>query len=142
VSYLALLAEDHQVLPILCTVTAEEVEALSAEVTFPSALKQLWLEIGCGSFTSGKDGQRLTDFQNRLIGPDEIAELKSDDAFPDIKPFDVGMPFFETADLYFLVLKEDGSVHHQGGTYISPNLHEFLARVLDEPLFWLEMLPE
>ncbi|WP_327210836.1 hypothetical protein [Rhizobium leguminosarum] len=141
-SYRELLAGDHQVLPILYPVSDEEVEALSGEVTFPGDLTELWLEIGCGSFASGKDGLKLTDFQNRLIGPDEIVELKSDDAFPDIDPFDVGTPFFETADLYFLVLTADGAVYHQGGTYISKNLPEFIAKVLDEPLFWLEMLPD
>lgn len=108
---------DHVVVPTLYPVLKDEVDALAAIHIVPIPLREFWLRSGCGSFATGAGGRKLTDFQNRLIGPDEVLELKAEGAFPDIDPFEVGIPFFETADLYFLVLKEDGAVYHQGGIH-------------------------
>lgn len=75
-----------------------------------------------------------------LVGPDEILELKEGGAYPETDPFDVGMPFFETADMRYLVLKEDGSVAHQSGVHVSDSLQSFLKEIVSAPEFWLAAL--
>lgn len=74
------------------------------------------------------------------MGPDEIIDLKRGWAYPENDPFDVGMPFFETADMRYLVLKDDGSVAHQSGAHMSDSLESFLRSILSAPEFWLEAL--
>lgn len=126
--------------PRLSPVTLEEISAMNAEIDFPTDLVECWLQIGCGFFSKNEAGERLTKFQNRLVGPDEILEMRDGDAFPEDSPFSVGMPFFETADMRFLVLAHDGSIVHQSGTHISDSLAMFLHDIVRDPEFWLAKL--
>ncbi len=128
------------VAPELCPVTQDEIEEVAASIKFPQDLVDCWLQIGCGFFSRDAQGKRVTKFQNRLAGPDEILELKEGGAYPENDPFDIGMPFFETADMRYLVLKEDGSVAHQSGMHVSDCLESFLKDVITAPEFWLHAL--
>lgn len=93
------------VFPHLYPVRSEEIAVMNAEISFPTELVDCWLEIGCGFFSKNEAGERLTNFQNHLLGPDEILEMKDGGAFPEDNPFDMGMPFFETADMRFLIIR-------------------------------------
>ena len=128
------------VVPEMCPVTVDEIIIASSTIKFPQALVRCWLQIGCGFFCRSHSGERLTRFQNRLVGPDEIVELKEGCVYPENDPFEVGTPFFETADMRYLVLMHDGSVAHQSGVLVSDNLESFIQSVVKAPEFWLERL--
>lgn len=127
------------VVPELMPVAMEEIIQY-AGMGYPVDLIECWLEIGCGFFSRRSDGTRVTSFQNRLLGPDEIHDLKTGGAFPENDPFEIGMPFFETADMRFLILRADRSIVHQSGVLISESLERFLRDLIVDPEFWLRSL--
>ena len=134
------ISSEGVVKPELYPVSATEISDMASSISFPPELVECWLQIGCGFFSRDGSGDRLTTFQNRLVGPDEILDLKEGGVFPEDDPFAVGTPFFETADMRYLVLKSDGSVAHQSGVWISDSLESFIRSVVEAPEFWLTRL--
>lgn len=130
--YLEAISGFSEVVPELEPISSGEISEFADKITFHPDLVQCWLQIGCGFFSKDISGARLTSFQNRLMGPDEIEELG---AFP----FALGVPFFEIAFMTYIVIQPDGVIVHECGTHISDNLEVFLYDLVREPEFWLHV---
>lgn len=139
-TYRCAISYSGAVAPRLYPVTADEVVEDAQGVVFPACLVDCWLEIGNGFFTEDIRGERITGFDNRLLAPGEIAELRESIAPPSYDPFEFGVPFFETADENYLVLRPDGAVAHQTNIVVSFSLEEFLRCVVAAPEFWLAVM--
>ena len=130
----------HRCKPKLFEVEEDEIRACQARFDIHPSLVSFWRVVGYGFFVFGDADERLTTFANRLMHPIEIPDLFDANAFEDENPFELGFPFFETADGYYMVLKDDGSIHYQEGGLIADSLEQFIASILDDPEFYVSKL--
>lgn len=125
--------------------------------SFPTALKEFWLEIGCGFLQSTPNnvGKATIDHNNRIMDPTSIADiilLKEESGL--ILPWmleyyeegyltDEDIPFFEiqTSDFLFMKLKSSkpSAVYNIIGEIIEEEFERFIWRLYHEsPTYYLE----
>lgn len=136
--YVEAISGDVMVSPEMQPVSASEISEYACGVAYPADLVECWLQIGCGFLSRNREGVRLTSFQNRLMGPDEIQEL-GECTYSIDHPYDVAIPFFDIADMSYLLMKHDGAIIHENGDFIANNLEVFLYDLVRSPEFWVRM---
>jgi hypothetical protein len=137
--YREIVQNVSSIAPDLQPVDAKSLKELEEKLSVPTELTSCWAEIGCGFFSRSSTGERLTDFQNRLLGPDEIEDLLDVGLFDGPDPFSKGIPFFETADIGYFVLHPDGAVYSVHERLIASSLESFLKELMSDPEFWLPL---
>jgi hypothetical protein len=136
-TYMEIVQNVTLTVPELQSIDSKWVASLEKKLSVPMELFTCWAEIGCGFFSRNAAGERLTDFQNRFLGPDEIEDLLDVGVFDGPDPFSEGIPFFETADMGYFVLRADGAVYSVYKKRISSSLASFLDGLMADPEFWL-----
>jgi hypothetical protein len=122
-----------------------------ASIHFPKALKEFWLNIGCGHLTVGKKGNK--DYEcyhtNHILSPEQIADImllkdESEFVIPGLSEyFDEGyikdddIIFFEIGDMSsFLVMKPNSdkpnAVYDMIGRVIEESFEKFIWRLYYE----------
>lgn len=136
------LSATHGLHPDLDDVAQEDIAAAG---DVPETLALLWVNVGCGWFSDGLDGSRVSDFMNRLLHPSDVQEIRRYRSSNDIDWFAYGIPFFETADLnYFVVTPEGRVLSPQVDGRVAPiadSLESFVHELVRDPEFWLSRLP-
>jgi hypothetical protein len=126
----------------------QEGEEKNAEkemgIKIPKELIQFYQEIGCGFIGSKKDNV------NRIMDPMSICDfrLKRDDYefYPDIELYDEfadKLVFFEQSMEALISIeitnKERAQIYYYD-TVIANSLEEFLKRIIENELYYLEMI--
>ena len=133
-------ADTAIVKPELVSVCELSIKEVVKTLNPHHTLSELWEEIGCGSFLSGKDGNLLVDKINLLLMPEEVLELHEIAHMLDENTFDVGIPFFETSDMYHMVVTATGEIRYCTGTYVAADMMEFFQELMMDPIFYVERL--
>lgn len=133
-------ADTAVVRPELVSVSEESVNEVVKTLNPHHTLTEIWGEIGCGSFLLGRDGNLLLDKTNLLLMPEEVLELHEIAHMLDENTFDVGIPFFETSDMYHMVVTATGEIRYCTGTYVAADMLEFFRELVMDPVFYVERL--
>ena len=125
-------------------ITKTEIEDAENKLglSFPIALKEFWLSIGCGFCTRTASGQIVNEYVNRVMSPDQIASIMLKEEGAPIVPYildeyeeyfpEGDIPFFEICDSsHFLVMKPNseypnGVYYDMGGFLVEKELETFI----------------
>lgn len=138
--------ETAVLLPNFYPVDEADIVALNRTMPVNPQLRAFWIDHGYGFFNTLKDGSHAdTSICNRLVDPTDVPDIMEylEVNLPELCSF--GMPFFNRMDLEHLFIDEAGQIVSDracapGPKLICADLREFIARLMQDPFFYEDLL--
>lgn len=119
-------------------VTQSDIESAERRIgrSFPSGLKNFWLEVGAGYIKRSIDDDGFDNIVDSFSFPPPDVVATEIETFPD--RFSTATPFFDLSDDCWFVLLSDNQVawDDNHSDIISGSFEDFVSKIVRNPYFW------